>query len=385
MATTKVQSATRTNGSGTVTFIFGAAPTAGNLLVAWVTCLATAVSNTITATNGFTALTVANNGVPKGYIFWKVATAGDAGSSSVAVATFAASNAGQGIADEWSTTNGWPANPVDTENTQSFASTNSPTTPTVTPTSGLTNALVATGYANTGGRSFSAEAVSGSNVGTVTEDGETNSTALATAVISSTTGSYQGSATLGGPGAAGFDAIAIFKPTATATTAYKDTTTRVRINVRKYKDVTIRFATRAAMAKDATLRLVLRATTWKDVTARVRLYILRYRDVTARVGIALALGQAYKDVTARVRLAASNWRDCTIRYVSAFRGYADVSLRFRTENRGYRNVTMRFRMVSADSSGQVIVTSETAYNASDDQGLSEVAVSVVSRTEYGPR
>lgn len=208
MALTRVQTGSGGASSGTAAVTFGAAPAVGDLMVAYVS-----VAQTMTATNGFTRLTVATQGTRQGAFFWKVAVSGDTASSTVNVCTQTSAVWGA-EGDSWNASTGWPASPVNGENSQAVASTTSYTTPSITPTTTGRESVVSTSYVSTtAGRTWSAEAVSGSNVGTITEVIDTTSAALADGAISSVTGSYQGSATLSGA-AAGIGAIAIFTPNA---------------------------------------------------------------------------------------------------------------------------------------------------------------------------
>lgn len=208
MATTRVQAVLGSSASP-LTLTLSAAPITGNLLVCWVTPNTTS-SHTLSATNGFTGVTVkpANSSFDSQF-FYKVA-AGD--TATIQVATSSAATT-YGIMTEWSSTNGWGASPLSIDNGQSFTSTTAPTTPSVTPTTGRADCVVVIGFSNLQSKPLSGEAVSGTNVGTIAEDGDSgNLTAAASGVISSTSGAYQGSAVYSNPGASGVSSIAIFNP-----------------------------------------------------------------------------------------------------------------------------------------------------------------------------
>lgn len=163
----------------------------------------------MTAINGFALLTLPSAGTLRARLLWKVSDGTE--TATVAPATFDVSSAWGCFVSEWNNPNGWPVNPVQSDNAQAVSSTTSYTTPTLSPSADVDN-VVAAGYATVGaGRTWSAEAFSGSNVGSVTEEGDAASAALATAAISTVTGNYQGSATLSSAGNGG-DSIAIFKP-----------------------------------------------------------------------------------------------------------------------------------------------------------------------------
>lgn len=208
---TRVRSGSGT-GSGTVpTATLASAPATGDLLIAYVKA---AASTTLAAANGFTKSTDVVQGGTPGAIFWKVADGTE--TATIQPATVATSKTWGCIIDEWNNAAGFPASPVLSENGQVVASTTSYTTQTLSPAA-ADGCVIATGYFNTNAaRTFSAEAVSGSNVGTVTEVGEQVGAALATASISTTTGNYSGSATLS-VATVGGDSIIIFQPSAAAT------------------------------------------------------------------------------------------------------------------------------------------------------------------------
>lgn len=196
---------------GTASATFGAVPTVGDLGIIGVTLTA---NNVMTATNGWTQLTPAIQGAHRIALFWKIFVSGDTASATSNICTFTSTTWGT-EGDTWNASSGWPANPVNVENSQAIASTASYTTPSVTVTVTGRESVVVTLYSSnvTTSRTWSAEAVSGSNVGTITEVFDSNALTYDDGVISSATGSYQGSATLSTAGL-GSDAIAIFTPNA---------------------------------------------------------------------------------------------------------------------------------------------------------------------------
>jgi hypothetical protein len=218
VASTRIQGVGASGTSTTPQVTLGAGPTQGNLLIAWIATngAGTVGRTTITAANGYAILTVSLvSGVATDpcALAWKIAGAGESTTQ----------NPGTTVSGPWScrvveynNPNGWPVSPVDTELSQSVASTASYTTPSRTPTASLADCVVAAGYGcvNTA-RTWSVEAFSGSNVGAVTEDGDAAGGAIATAAITSTTGAYQGSATCSAA-TGGADGIAIFTPNVAA-------------------------------------------------------------------------------------------------------------------------------------------------------------------------
>lgn len=212
---TRVRSGSGTGNSTTPNAVLASAPASGDLLIAYAK---TSATSTLAAANGFTKSTdVVQSGNP-GAMFWKVADGTETATIQPCTIPTGAKTWGC-VVDEWNNAAGFPANPVLAENGQVVASTASYTTQTLSPTAGVGGCIVATGYFSTNtARTWSAEAVSGSNVGTVSEVGEQISTALATASITSTSGNYSGSATLS-VATAGGDSIMIFQPNAPATKA----------------------------------------------------------------------------------------------------------------------------------------------------------------------
>lgn len=210
MALTRVQTGSGGTTSGTASVTFGAVPAVGDLMVAAVVVLA---NNVMTGTNGWASLTQINQGTNRRIgLFWKVAVAGDTGSVTSNICTFTSVNWGsQG--DIWNASTGWPVSPANGENSQAVASATAYTTPSITPTITGRESVVVTSYDVTAiTRTWSAEAVSGANVGTITEVWDSNGAAYASGPITSATGSYQGSATVSGVAITGLDTIAIFTP-----------------------------------------------------------------------------------------------------------------------------------------------------------------------------
>lgn len=191
-----------------------AGPAAGDLLIAYVK--ATATTDISAAANGFTMLTKTVQAGSPSAKFWKIASGSEG--TSIQPCTLTASKVWGCIIEQWTNVDGFPANPVAAENAQLVASTASYTTQTLAP-SAFDGQIIAAGYHSANGaRTWSAEAFSGANVGTVSEVGEQIGGALATAAIGAGSGNYSGSATLSIANA-GADSIAIFKPNAPATKA----------------------------------------------------------------------------------------------------------------------------------------------------------------------
>lgn len=209
-APTRVRGGSATTLSTTPRVTLAGTPTTGNLLVGWVQLNAGNVSRTLSPAGAWSEIqqVVGTGTTAKGALYWKIAAS--EGTLQQPAAIDVACDWGC-VVSEWSSALGWPANPLVIHDEQVFAAaTASYTTPSVTPTAGL-DALVVCGYsASDSGRTFSAHAVSGSNVGTVTEDGDVNGGAMSTAAISGTTGAYQGSATASSS-RPGVSAIAIFR------------------------------------------------------------------------------------------------------------------------------------------------------------------------------
>lgn len=207
MASTRVRGVSGTGTSATPNAVLAGTPTNGNLIVAYVKAISSAV---ITVANGFALLTLGTSGTVSGVLLWKIAS-GE--STTIQPASLDGSKAWGCFVSEWTNPNGWPANPVSIENAQAVAATASYTTNTLSPSADVDN-VIAAGYGCiNASRTWSAEAFITSNIGAVTEEGDGAGSTMAVAAISAVTGNYQGSATCSAS-TAGFDSIAIFKPNA---------------------------------------------------------------------------------------------------------------------------------------------------------------------------
>lgn len=187
-------------GSATTTFALGATAAAGNLLVAFATN-STATPNNVPA--GWTDLgsASASGGTARSCrMVYKVSDGTETG------ITFSAN--GSGWIAEYSGVDQTTPNIGGTANCQVTAAGTSHATLSITPTAGK-SAIVICGLAVRGNPTWSAEAVSGSNVGTVTEERDVGQ-ALADALITSTTGAYSGSGT-SSLNLTGMTGIAIFQ------------------------------------------------------------------------------------------------------------------------------------------------------------------------------
>lgn len=201
----KVQSA-----GGASSATFGAAPTAGNLILYW---CASQSNVTFAAPTGWTGGTEVHEsgGAARGALLsWKIADGTETGAISPSSGTAGRSHLIEYSAD----TDGFAATPLDVQNNNLTASSTVHTTPTVTPTSGVKRLIVCAAMVDATSQSWSLEDVNGSTTGVV-EDFEAGGSADSvfwSLVVASTSGTYNGSATVSitETGAA---AIAIFKPT----------------------------------------------------------------------------------------------------------------------------------------------------------------------------
>ena len=214
MALAFVQSkpATDTGTTATIAVTMDAAPTQGNLLVAFVSQQGTL--NTLTAAGSWNALTPQTGSGDSANLFWKVAGAGETAAQTVCTSSSSTRAWAVAIAEYSGTAT---SSPVDVENSQTAGSTPQ-TSPTVTPSSTAPVLLIGAAMSSINTTTHSSESFSGSNVGTVTERQDfgagsaANGTSIALydAFTTATTGSYSASATPSATGS-GSAHIAIFK------------------------------------------------------------------------------------------------------------------------------------------------------------------------------
>ena len=194
-------------------------PTAGNMMVLWVAQAAVGTL-TITSPSGWTTMENVNAGsgsTTRSFRgFYKIAGAGETTSVSLSSTASNVWCAGYG---EWS---GVGPNTVLDNTQEEDAQTNASgtvNTPSMTPSPGGYAALVTFACYDRASATFSAPAVSGSNVGAITERVDTvqndgggagQSIIVAEGNISNVSGAYQGSATASTAGV-GAGGIAIFK------------------------------------------------------------------------------------------------------------------------------------------------------------------------------
>ena len=206
------------NGSSTAPAVtLDAAPTNGNLLVCFIGVGAAQATMTITGWTPGTLISGGSGGSARaGRMFYKIAS----GDSATVTGALASSNEWVITVAEYSGVDA--TTPLLVELSQlNISGVN--TTPSVTPTGGLA-AVVCCGlgvHVNT--VSYSAEAISGTGIGTVTERTDTAGASTFSACsfdgfTSSTSGAYQGSGTPSAAGV-GVGAVMVFRAAAAAAAA----------------------------------------------------------------------------------------------------------------------------------------------------------------------
>ncbi len=339
--------------SGAVTSQAGTLSTGvaqGNLLVAAVTT--GAIGNAVTPPSGWAQAVFNQPSSPandESGLWYLVVDAGHAGGTSWTF-SFGSSHNVYIIIEEWSSSTGWSASPVDQTavgNTAGTATTSTtPTTGTTSTTTQASELWVAT-LAYSGGVQTESSITSGWTKDLETHDGSNNHTATMLYQIASSTGTASCSYTVGTPEHwAG--AVATFKPGVLVT---KDVTFRGVISKTVTKDATFRAPISKTAAKDTTFRGNAGHTTAKNVTFRGVISKAVTKDVTFRAPIGRV---TTKDSVFRGNVGHTAAKNTTFRGVLSKVATKDTTFRAPVSIKTAKDVTFRANIITPSiSSGGI--------------------------------